>query len=138
MKAITKLLLGIGAIMPLAASMTLGAYIAYVLISFDLSQPGGASGDPFGSIEAGAFDMTDLVVLAAAFGLIVLFELLLAVVFAVHAAKEPRIAGGKKAAWILALVFLSPFAFPTYFVLYILREPPPARVADLHSAPIAS
>jgi len=136
-KPLLKFLLGIGALAPLGASMVLGAYIASVLIDFDLAGAG-PSGDPFGAVESGAFGAAEIVVLAASFGLLALFELLLALVFAIHAAKDPRIVGAKKAAWILALVFLSPLAFPTYFVLYVLREPTPPRVADLHRSPIAS
>jgi hypothetical protein len=136
-KPVTKLLVGIGAMLPLVSAIGVAFYIAFQLISFDLAQPGGPSGDLFGAIDQ-VFDLSDAAAFAVTTCLIALFEMIFAVVLSVHAAKNPRLIGGARVAWILALLFVSPFSFPTYFVLYVLREPIPRRIADLHQAPIAT
>lgn len=138
MKLGGKLGLGCAAFAPLVSAVFLGCYIGYGLITHDLYTRGlGSAPDPIRMIADGPFDATDL----AAFGVlavaVALLELALTVVLTLHAVKDPRLSGAAIALWVVGFLFAGPFALPLYVVLFVLRDPPPKRVAALESPPIA-
>lgn len=139
MKTPAKLGLGCAAATPLVAAVALACFVGYELISHDIQTRGlGAPPDPLGGLVDGPFAAEHWI----AFGVIVvsiaLLELALAVVLAVHAARDPRLPGWAVALWVSGFLFAGPLALPLYVALYVLREPPPKRVANLDQSPIAA
>jgi hypothetical protein len=128
MRTWTKVLSGLGAFTPLVSAVGLGAYIAIVLVLDDIDK-GGPARDPISLIANGPFDANDLVVFAVLVGAITLFQMAMAAILSVHAARDPRLSGGRLVLWIFGLLFFGAFAQPLYFLVYVLREP--VRRVDL-------
>ena len=137
MSPLSKFLLGAASVTPLLSAVGLGCYIGYELIVDDLSR-GSPMRDPISGIVDGPFDSSDLVVFAVLTVGIALLQLVLMALFAVHAAKDPRLGGASIVLWIAAFFLAGPFAFPAYFAAYVLREPTPKRDPNLAHAPIAA
>ena len=136
MKTPIKLLLGLLSITPIASSTLMGAITAYRMIMTDI-ELGGVSPDPLSAFERTSFDTTDLLIFVSVIGFVVVLELALGVGFAIHAARDPRLGSTGKALWIVALLFAGIFALPAYFIVFLMRDPPPARVAALDRSPLA-
>jgi hypothetical protein len=122
MRAWAKVLSGLGAFTPLLSAVGLGTYIAVVLVLDDMSQ-GGPASDPWTLVENGPFDTTDLLIFSLAVVAIALFQLVMTLVFSVHAARDPRVRGAALVIWVLAFVLVGAFALPLYFLTHMLREP---------------
>lgn len=138
MKTAPKLGLGCAAVTPLLSAVVLGCYIAYELVTYDLGARGlGATPDPLGSLIDGPFEAGHFIAFGVITGAIVLLELGMTVVLALHASRDPRLPGWAVAVWVAGFLFAGPLALPVYVVLYVLREPPPKRVAELERPPIA-
>lgn len=139
MKTAPKLGLGCAAFTPLLSAVVLGCYIAYELISYDLGTRGlGATPDPVGTLLDGPFEAGHFIAFGVVICAIVLLELGMTLVLALHAARDPRLPGWAVAIWVAGFLFAGPLALPVYVVLYVLREPPPKRVAELERPPIAA
>lgn len=139
MKTAAKLGLGCAAIAPLVSAVFLGCYIGYEIISYDLRTRGlGGTPDPLGALVDGPFEAGHFIAFSALIGAIVLLELVLTVVLALHAARDPRLPGWAVAVWVAGFLFAGPLSLPVYVGLYVLREPPPKRVAELERPPIAA
>jgi hypothetical protein len=66
----------------------------------------------------------ELWVLGAAVLLIALVQMVVALLYILHATKEPRIGSGSRVVWALVLLFVGELAMPVYWLLYIYRDPP--------------
>lgn len=139
MKTPAKLGLGCAAVTPIVAAVVLGCYVSYELISHDLRTRGlRAPPDPVGGLLDGPFGAEHWIAFGVVVVSIALLELALTVLLAVHATRDPRLPGWAVAVWLAGFLFAGPFALPLYVALYVLREPPPKRVANLDRPPIAA
>jgi hypothetical protein len=122
----------VGSVTPFLSSIGLGCYMAYAIIVHDmetggLTRPGGVPPNPF--------ETEDWIAFAVILGLVVLTQLVTSVLFTLHASQHPRLGSTGKVLWIVGFFTLGMFALPVYFALFMWRDPPPARIADLQSPP---
>jgi len=122
MRAWAKLLAGLGAFTPLLSAVGLGVYVAVVLVLDDLAQ-GAPTPDPWSALENGPFEATDLLVFSLAIVTIALFQLVMTLIFSVHAARDPRVRGAALVIWVVAFLLVGAFALPLYFLTHMLRDP---------------
>ncbi len=133
-RRLTRIAAGLGAVTPLGSSVLLGCYMAYQIIVSDIESGGLARP---GTPPAIPFDETDWLVFALIVLIVVIVQIVVAILFTLHAAKDPRLGSSGKVLWIVGFFMLGSLALPLYFALLMLRDPPPARVADLQSPPLA-
>jgi hypothetical protein len=130
--------LGCAAAAPLVSAVFIGCYVAYELIVHDLGKRGlGATPDPLELVTNGPFGAEHALAFGVLIAAIAVLELALAVVLTVHAVRDPRLAGTGIALWVAGFLFAGPIALPLYVALYVLREPPPKRIAALDQPPLA-
>jgi hypothetical protein len=132
---LVRIAAGLGAVTPLGSSVLLGCYMAYRIIVSDLES--GSLTRPGITVPGLPFDETDWLLFALSIVIVVIVQLVVAISFTLHAAKDPRLGSSGKALWIVGFFMIGAFALPLYFALLMLRDPPPARVADLQSPPLA-
>jgi hypothetical protein len=126
-----KIAAGLLSVTPLVSSVVMGAVVAFAAIA----QSAG-SGSPLPTQNP--FDETDLLVFLFALGAVVLLQLATAVGFSLHAAHNRRLDNWGKTAWIIGFFLIGMMALPAYFLLHMLREPPPSREAALDRSPLAA
>lgn len=122
----------VGSLTPFLSSIGLGCYMAYAIIVHDmetggLTRPGGVPANPF--------DTNDWIAFAVILSIVVLVQLVTSVLFTLHATQDPRLGSTGKVLWIVGFFLLGMFALPLYFIFFMWRDPPPARIADLQSPP---
>lgn len=137
MKTAGKLGLGCAAVFPLLSAVGLGCYIGYELIVFDIAAHGLGGAPAPGDLLNGPFEAEHFIAFAALIACVVVVELCLTVILAVHASRDPRLPSWAVAIWVAGFLFAGPFALPLYVALYVLRDPTPRRVAALEQSPIA-
>jgi hypothetical protein len=131
-KSFTRFVAGSASVTPFLSSIGLGCYMAYRMIMNDLekgglARPGTPPEFPFETEEWIAFGVILL--------LVVVVQLGASLGFTLHAAQDRRLANLGKVLWIVGFFMIGMFALPLYFALFMLRDPPPERVADLQSHP---
>jgi len=132
-----KLGLGCAAAAPLVTAVVIGCYVGYAIIVWDLEKRGlGGTPDPLEALVDGPFGAEHWIAFAVLIGAVVLLELALTVVLALHASRDPRLAGWSVALWVAGFLFAGPFALPLYVALYVMRDPTPKRIAALDRPPM--
>ncbi len=122
MRRRSKLALAVGALLPMTTIVAVAGFMAYRIVDHELATAGRISGSPLSTLFGSAFSATEWVVVGFALLSIALLELLLAIPFAIHAARLP---GGTTlfvALWIAAFVFVGMLAFPVYWLFYVLPD----------------
>jgi len=133
-----KTLLVCASLAPLCSAIGIGSYVAYEIIATDLARPASPPTlDPVRAITESPFGATELAVFAAIALGIGLLELVLSAFLTLHAVRDPRLRRVAIAMWVVAFFVVGPFALPAYVLIYVVREPPPKRVAALDQSPIA-
>jgi hypothetical protein len=122
MRRRSKLALAVGAVLPATTLVAIAGFMAYRIIAHELTTTGQLSGSPLSTLFGSVFSTSEWLAVGFAVLSIAFLELLLAIPFAIHAARLPGATTLFVALWIAAFVFVGMLAFPVYWLFYVLPD----------------